>query len=345
MNVFYPWAERVRRGKPVPLPLAALLTAATPIQRVGMWWRLRGDRVRVRARVISFGNITAGGAGKTPAVIERARREIAAGHTVGILTRGYRRLRRHKSVVIVSGAEAATKWELLGDEPALIGRKAPETIIACGVDRIEGAHALIERHGCDTLILDDGFQYVRLERDENVVLIDTFNPFGNGRLVPRGILREPLAALARATHVVFTRCDQARDLPRTIESVRQHCPHARVRLTRHAPTTLWRADDGQEVLLDSLRGERVIAACAIASPESFIATLRSLGAKVLEERAFRDHATIPVEALRSDLRVVITENDAARLHDAPPNVFVLGIELQDILENTGNAGPRPARLP
>ena len=328
MKAVHALAERIRRGEPIPLPIAALLTAATPFQRFGMWRRLNGPRVRLKgprpglkARVISFGNLTAGGTGKTPAVIERARAETAAGKRVAVLTRGYGR-----------------KWvpaETLADEPALIARLVPGVTIMQSADRVAAGRKAIEDYGCDTLILDDGFQYVRLERDENVLLVDATNPFGTGRLVPRGILREPVESAARATHLVVTRCDQAAALDFLLATLKRLCPGAPIRLTRHAPARLWRVSSQAGLPLEALRGQEVTALCGIANPESFFATLEGLGVVVRERRAFPDHAAIPDDALPRSGVIVTTEKDAVRLQDArhvggvQDNVLALGIELQD----------------
>ncbi len=112
MSFFQTLSEKVRNGEPIPAPIAALLTAATPVQRAGMWLRLHGPRERVDARVISFGNITAGGTGKTPAVIERVQQEIAAGHKVAVLTRGYGARKESSDALVVPGSEAASMWEI-----------------------------------------------------------------------------------------------------------------------------------------------------------------------------------------------------------------------------------------
>lgn len=327
MNWVERLAERVRGGGPIPAPLAALLTAATPFVRLGMAYRLSRRRVRVAARVISFGNITAGGTGKTPAVIERARLELAAGKRVAVLTRGYG-APPARIPQTVSGPNA--RAEISGDEPVLIARKAPGAIVVRCADRVAAARTAIETHGCDTLILDDGFQYVRLERDENVVLIDAANPFGNERLIPRGVLREPLEHLSRATAILLTRCDQAADVAGLYARLRTLCPLAPIRKTRHAPVSLWPVSGGAELPLSALRGMRIRAACAIARPEAFFRTLESLGASLTERLAFADHATIPETALRSSDPIVITEKDAVRLDRPPENVFALAIDLQDI---------------
>jgi tetraacyldisaccharide 4'-kinase len=320
-------SDRIRRGDPIPLHLAALLTALTPVTRVGMKIRLSRQRTRVDARVVSFGNITAGGTGKTPAVIERARLETAAGHRVAILTRGYGT--GDTSVIAVGPDErnCSQLVKIIGDEPALIRRRVPGVAVVKGADRVAGARMAMEEFQCDVLLLDDGFQYVLLERDENIVLIDATNPFGNGHLIPRGILREPLSALSRATQVMLTRCDQARELGPLLDTIARYAPGVPVRKTRHVPVGLWRVADNMPMPLSQLAGREVTAACAIGNPESFYATLERLGAKVVERRAYRDHAHFEVGAGRP---VVVTEKDAVRLSTAPENVWALAVELQDL---------------
>ena len=322
--------ERIASGEPLPFPLAALLSAAVPLQRMGMWWRLRSPRERVDARVISFGNITAGGTGKTPAVIERVERELAVGRKVAVLTRGYGAPKLAVSPLVVRGEGGAVPWDLVGDEPALIARRCPGTVIARSADRVAAARLAIERFACDTLILDDGYQYVRLERDENVMVINAGNPFGNGHLLPRGVLREPVSALARATHVILTHCDRAEDLEGTLQIIQSHCPQAPVRKTRHAPDNLWHVKDGAILPLEHLRGARVTAVCAIGSPAGFRATLEGLGATVAELRSYSDHAEIPAEAFRAKGIVVTTEKDAVRLANVEENVLALRIALRDV---------------
>lgn len=324
-------ADKIRLGAPIPRPLAALLVACTPVVRVGMWMRLRGPRERVPAKVISFGNITAGGAGKTPAVIERARAELASGKKVAVLTRGYSAAKGEK-LRAVEGGSKANPVELsatLGDEGALLVMKLPGAVIVRCADRVAGARHAMDRYGCDTLILDDGYQYVRLERDENILLIDATNPFGNSSLIPRGILREPLDALARATHFILTRCDQARGTASLSTMLAERCPGVPQRMTRHAPVGFWRVADREPLPLDWLSGRRVVAACAIGNPDAFFRTLEGLpGATLTARHAYPDHAVIPPALLDSDDTIVVTEKDALKIKDARPNVVALEIELR-----------------
>ncbi|MCX5769685.1 MAG: tetraacyldisaccharide 4'-kinase [Candidatus Hydrogenedentes bacterium] len=333
----------------MPAPLAALLSAGTIVQRVGMWARLRATPVRVGARVISFGNITAGGTGKTPAVIERVRAELAAGRRVAVLTRGYGYPKPEKGLVAMGAAPddlqsedlrftvyapldaSGRPLDDLGDEPDLIVRKCPDVVIVKSANRVKGARMAMDKFECNTLILDDGFQYVRLARDENVCVIDAGNPFGNGRLIPRGILRERPESIRRATHILLTHCDRAVGLGDLLSQLKTIHPSAPIRMTRHAPRTLWRVKDGQQLDLSELRGKKISAACAIATPESFFQTLRGLGAQVEHERSFPDHAHLPNEALQGPELVIVTEKDAVKLlMDPPENVYALGIELEDM---------------
>ncbi|HOD51703.1 MAG TPA: tetraacyldisaccharide 4'-kinase [Candidatus Hydrogenedentes bacterium] len=323
-------ADKIRRGEPVPLPLAALLSLATPVMRAGMRMRLRRPRVRVDARVISLGNITAGGTGKTPAVIERAWKEIGAGHRVAVLTRGYG-ARSEEPMAVHVGKGSPALCASLGDEPALIATRVPEALIVRCADRVAAARKAIGEYDCDTLILDDGYQYVQLERDENVLVIDATNPFGNGRLIPRGILREPLEAMARATHIILTRCDQADSFESILDAAAAYCPEAPIRRTRHVPSVLWRVSNGEQLPLTRLAEEKVCAVCGIGNPEAFFNTLEELGTEITCRMAYPDHSPFPVETLPRDMLVVTTEKDAMRLEEPGTNIVALGIELEDIV--------------
>lgn len=332
------WEAELRQGGALPAPVDAIARLGAGVMRLGMFLRRMRRPQRVAARVVSIGNITAGGTGKTPLVIERVLREMAAGRTVAVLTRGYGARRRGETapglVVVRTDAERPPGGEWLGDEPELIARRAPGVIIARGADRVAGARAAIERFGADLLILDDGYQYLRLTRDENIVVLDAANPFGNGRVLPRGVLREPLSALRRAAAVVLTRCDQATGFDAIEEALARFCPDAPVRYTRHAPSRLWSLRDGSELPLDALRGARIGVACAIGRPEAFRATLAALGAEPTWFRAFPDHAVIPVDDLPPAELTLVTEKDAMRFVDPPAGFYALGVDLEDM--------PRPA---
>ena len=329
MTYFQDIADRVRRGDPLPPLWDGLLRCATPVTRLGMALRHARPAAIVNAKVISFGNITAGGTGKTPAVIACVQAQMAAGKHVAVITRGYGSDRVREPFLAGTNMARADIVRLVGDEPALIRHHAPNCVLIKAARRADGARMAIENLGCDVIVLDDAYQHVQLARDENVCLIDATNPFGNGFLVPRGILREPLCALKRATRIEITRCDQARDLGGLVETIRAIVSATPLRFTVHAPDGFWRVADGAPVSLNALREGPVTALSAIGNPEAFHRTLGGLGLLLRETRTFRDHASIPEEALRAEGFVVATEKDAMRMGAVPDNVVALKISLVD----------------
>lgn len=331
MNYFQDLAHKIRTNQPLPVAIGFVLQTFTVFQRLGMWWRLRGRRVRVEGRVISFGNITAGGVGKTPAVIRRAQEEIARGHQVAVITRGYGARPVKKILVLAPGQEKQDSVEWFGDEAVLIARRVPGVWIVRSADRVKGAREAL-RNGCDTLLLDDGFQAVALERDENILMIDGANPFGNGHLIPRGILREPLHALARASEILLTRCDQVDDenCASILERIRRYNGLAPVRKTMHQPEALRRLCDNAPLPLSFLDNKPVQALCGIGNPEAFLRTLDDLGARREETCIFADHEPLDPKRFSTELPVIMTEKDAVRLV-APEgdNLYCLTITLAD----------------
>ncbi|HQM99661.1 MAG TPA: tetraacyldisaccharide 4'-kinase [Candidatus Hydrogenedentes bacterium] len=326
MKLFTRLSERIRRNEPVPMFIGACLRGFSSVQRLGMWIRLHRPRTRVAARVISFGNLTAGGTGKTPAVIERACREYAAGERVAVLTRGYGAVRTRLPLVYDPNSGETAAPECFGDEAALIAASVPEVWVVRCPDRVAGGREALER-GCTVLILDDGYQAVGLERDENILLIDATNPFGNGFLVPRGILREPVSALKRATEIIITRCDQAPEALPEIESVlRRQAPEIPVHYAVHQPVSFRRLQDGREFPPEFLKGVAAYVVCGIGNPESLARTLANLGITIRGMHALADHAAIPGTLLRKDCPVILTEKDAVRLGPVDcPDVYALAV--------------------
>lgn len=291
--------------------------------------RLRQTPVSVDARVISIGNITAGGTGKTPAVIERAQREHDAGHVVAVITRGYHGALNGGPHVV---PESVDDWSAIardfGDEPALIARRLPGVrVVKCG-DRVAAARHAVDVLGCNTLILDDGFQFTRLARDEDIVCIDATNPFGNGHLIPRGILRETPDALKRATQIILTRCDQATELDALLQSLHDQCPDIPIRTTSHKPSGLWRVSDGEAFPLENVR-EAARAICGVGNPEAFAQTLRDLGATPRDIITNPNHGVASPDQWDCDGMVVTTDKDAIKLASPPNNVYALSISLDD----------------
>jgi tetraacyldisaccharide 4'-kinase len=162
--------------------------------------------------VISVGNITLGGTGKTPAVIQIAKVLQGLGKRVAVISRGYGRKNEDEVLVVSDGRNVKTDPRLFGDEPVLIASSLPGAAVIVGADRYRAGQAALDQFRPDVLILDDGYQHVRLKRDLNIVLIDAADPFGSGRLFPAGILREPLQELARADVVLITNAGGGRAL-------------------------------------------------------------------------------------------------------------------------------------
>jgi tetraacyldisaccharide 4'-kinase len=272
--------------------------------------------------VISVGNLTAGGTGKTPCVEHLAKFFHDSGWRVVILSRGY-------------GAH---------DEAALLRSNLPDVVHLQGADRAAlSRHAVVE-HGAEVLILDDGFQHRRLARDLDLVLIDATNPWGHGRLIPRGLLREPLAALRRASAILLTRTDQVShtEIDAIVRRVRRETPDAPIVWTIHQPMA-WIQHEGPERPIDSLRGMSVAALCGVGNPRAFCRTLEDVGCKVVAFRTFPDHHwysrgdvvdLIDWARLQPVDAIVTTQKDLVKLHSptmGDRNLFALriGLRLRD----------------
>jgi len=276
---------------------------------------------RVGRPVVSIGNLTTGGTGKTP-MVDRVVRELTQrGFRPAIISRGY-------------GAEKGEP----NDEARLLRERLPDTPHLQDPDRVRAARAAIRHHQATALVLDDAFQHRRLHRDLDIVLLDATNPFGYGYLLPRGLLREPPTALRRAHLCVITRADlvpedQLEKLRAEIGRIAPDLPIACASLEPRALLPLEQLPNDEiqdeETLDAELRGRPVFAFCAIGNPSSFFAGLRALGAEVVGTRAFGDHARYDtqtvVEVLHEARRLgadlcITTHKDAVKVRplDLPP---------------------------
>ena len=334
------WGERPGPAEALllaPLSLGALAFGAAAAVRGALYRGGLLPAARAGVPVISVGNLAVGGAGKTPATLALASRLGARGRRVAILSRGYGASRRDARVVsdgsrlLLSAAEA-------GDEPVLLARRLPGAVVVCGPRRaalVPVAAAL----GADVLLLDDGFQHRALARDLDVVVLDAGNPFGNGRLLPRGPNREAPSALGRAGLIWLSRVDQAS--PERLERLRARAREAtggEPVESSHAPTDVLDGTLARSLGAGVLRGEKVLALSGLARPGGFHRTLADLGAEVAAARAFPDHHRFTGAELDEALRaaaaagcaaVVTTEKDAVRLPPAraeDPRLRVVRIE-------------------
>ena len=264
---------------------------ASILSRIWIWGaRRRQARGLARRRkldvpVISVGNLTMGGTGKTPCVLRLAAELNQRGHKPGILTRGYGRLSPEKQLIAASGA--SIRAERTGDEPQLFLRSglAP---VGIGADRYETGAALHRQFGVDVLLLDDGFQHVQLARAVDIVLIDALNPFGGG-VFPVGRLREPAVGLARADMILITRSED-NDLAVAIErQIRRWNPGAPVFRACFAPQAWIENRSGNRHSIEAPPFHRAAAFCGLGNPESFCQTLRQMGLQPADWIEFEDH--------------------------------------------------------
>ncbi|MDD5708304.1 MAG: tetraacyldisaccharide 4'-kinase [Kiritimatiellae bacterium] len=290
------------------------------------------SRFPLGCQVISVGNVTVGGTGKTPVVEIFARELTAAGRKVAILSRGYRKkelplyqrlLLWGKFVpprVVSDGQRVLLDSEMSGDEPYMLASNLPGVVVLVDKDRVKSGRYAIRRFGCDMLILDDGFQYQRLKHRHEVVLVDRTNPFGNGHMLPRGILREPARNIKRADFLFITKSDGHTEELR--EELRLLNPTAEIVACRHQPRFFKDAFSGERLDLGQLQGLRVVVLSGIAAPLSFETSMRAMGARVLTCERFTDHHRYTQQEIldvinRADelgaQAIVTTEKDAVRL--------------------------------
>lgn len=270
--------RRIISGRAVwAAPLRGVLRAIEPAYAAAVALRNRrlargADVVRLSVPVVSIGNLTVGGTGKTPMVIEVVRRLERLGRNPAVVARGYG-----------AGADGAN------DEQRLIERHCPGVAYASGPDRAAAARRAAEKFGADAIVLDDGFQHRRLARDVDIVLIDATCPFGFDHLLPRGLLREPVASLRRAHLIVITRTDLASEaeLERIDARLQRAAPDVPRLRCRHRVTGL--SDIEGRPSDESLDGRRVFLFAAIGNPSAFRATVQALGANVVGERRLADH--------------------------------------------------------
>jgi len=317
-------------------PLSALYEAITRT-RLSLYRRGTFRTVTLERPVISVGNITTGGTGKTPLVEWVSRLLAANGKKVCILTRGYGRENANRHVLVSDGHSVFPSATEAGDEAFLLATKLQGlAAVVSDADRVSAGEGAIKHLAADCFVLDDGFQHLRLARNLDIVTVDATNPWGGGSLLPLGRLREPVGALRRADCVVLTRTDQREGVQSLVTEVETHSGARPVFLSRMKPVGLHLLDQAIQAKPQS---RRVAAFCAVGNPESFFAQLRRDGFELSLEKTFPDHHhysqadlnRVIEEAKRAGADgLITTAKDAVKLEPLNVNFpcYVLEIEIE-----------------
>ena len=289
---------------------------------------------KAQAPVVSVGNITAGGTGKTPVLIFLGQFYAERGKKVGILTRGYGR--KSKGQILVTGEHASLAPEEIGDEPCLIHRELKKIPIAVDKIRWKGANALSQKMTVAAFLLDDGFQYRAIRKQVEIVVLDAAQPFGNLRLLPAGFLREPIRSVKRASLIWFTRVNETDNFT---ETARRFSRYSRAPMIEsvHQPLEFRRVDESRVEPKEAFSGEPVVAFCAIGRPESFRRCLNQLKLNLRAFREYSDHHLFSEKdildiknlAKKKGVRFILcTEKDAVKLQKTAPDFWYLKIAVQ-----------------
>ena len=240
-------------------------------------------------RVISIGNITLGGTGKTPTVIYLAGLFKDKGMHPVVLSRGYKAKSSAATAVVSDGATTFMDPQEAGDEPFLLSQTLPGVPVIIGPNRALSGRFACEQFSPGVVILDDGFQHQRIKRDVDIVLIDRYHGFGNGHLLPRGILREPLSALGRAHIVLLTKQSERETDDHLKQQIRRYNPAAPIFQGYYTVKSVKTLNEQKDVQLDLLKGKKVLALSGIGNPNYFSFLLKQSGMLVTEEWILPDH--------------------------------------------------------
>ncbi len=298
------------------LPYRVLCSLRLFFYQHGIW-----KQKKLRAKVISVGNITLGGTGKTPLVIYLAEKLKGKNEKVAILTRGYKR-KKKEMVELTQKTKDKISWEDAGDEPYLLAKRLSDVSILVTKHRCRSGDYVVEKHNAQFLLLDDGFQHLKLFRDLDIVVIDSVNPFGSGRLLPAGILREPLTSLKRANVLVLTKTDQGSHKDELIRRLNQLNPKAPIVESVYRIRSVEKLFEGSAINFKELENKKALAFSGIGNPKSFESSLKQLKILILKHRRFPDHfpyrkenifsLTQEAERIGADI-IITTEKDSVRI--------------------------------
>lgn len=324
--------------KPLGLLYGAAMRARNALYRRGML-----SSFGLGAPVISVGNITTGGTGKTPIVAWIAEALAREGLRVCILTRGYGRLDESKRVLVSDGESVLSNAEEGGDEPFMLaeGLRGKAAVLS-DRDRVSAARWALENLKSEVFVLDDGFQHLRARRELDVVTLDATNPFGGGSLLPHGRLREPRTSLRRADLIILTRTEQAQDLGALQREVERCSGRKNVMMSRTRTGAVRPLANGGESRLSSPNAYRVAAFCGLGNPRAFFKHLERTGFDLTHTRAFADHhrytqsdvGELEREAVGLGAEALLTTaKDAVKLRSLSFKLPCFVVEIEYVFEN------------
>ena len=326
--------------KSIVLPPLSLLYGAVTRTRLSLYRRGTFVTTKLERPVISVGNITTGGTGKTPLVEWVARTLAEAGKKVCILTRGYGRKDPHLQVIVSDGYGVLASPMEAGDEPFLLATNlSGRAAVISSADRIAAGHEAIKDFGSDCFVLDDGFQHLRLARDLNIVTIDATNPWGGGSLLPHGRLRESREGLSRADCIVITRCDQVRSLDALRDEILKFAGDRPIFYSHMRTSRVSSLKNGPGALSSPAR---LAAFCAIGNPSGFFEHLRRSGYELALERSYPDHHVFSQDEIDSLIdaakkaganSLITTAKDAVKLRTMSLTVPCYVLEIEISIEN------------
>ncbi|MDR1173447.1 MAG: tetraacyldisaccharide 4'-kinase [Puniceicoccales bacterium] len=319
----------------VLLPLSFLFAMIVKLRRFLYARRIFTSNV-LGCPVIVVGNLTLGGTGKTPVVEKIARELNERGRKVAILSRGYKsksepkwkafiRWIAHRDEpppkVVSNGKSVLLDSEVAGDEPFMLAKNLPGVVVIVDKDRVKAGHYAINKFGADIIILDDGFQYFPLRGHVNLLLIDKTNPFGNKYLLPRGILREPISQIKRASYVLLTKSDNVSH-GSIIDMIKLYNPDAKIIECTHLSRNLSIIHDNEIKPVNVIEGKKIMVFSGIASPDGFENFLLQNGVEIVYKKRFVDHHRFSKNELENIFNIacargaalaITTEKDAVRI--------------------------------
>jgi tetraacyldisaccharide 4'-kinase len=279
---------------------------------------------RLPCPVVSIGNLTVGGTGKTPMTLWLCENLLRRGQEVCVLSRGYRGGKEHSVAIVSDGKRTLLDAGTAGDEAFMLAGLLPGVPILVGKDRRKSGHLAVERFHPDVIVLDDGMQFYQLYRDVEVVLVDARHPFDNGWTFPRGLLREPRSHIRRASCVVLTHADRvdADSLRALQDGIRDLAPHLPTYTATHQVSCLRALDRSSQRPPTWLKDRRIGALCGLGSPASFREQLERAEAQIVHWKEFPDHHEPTMGELNEFITaacgneadaIIVTDKDAVKL--------------------------------